>query len=94
MQFRDVLSKDVPYGAIVEVIPKGDSVRAWIVEPAGKVFSLALECLSNGYTSPSCYVGSGGTIGYVGPGAQEIKRMKSFDVVLKQDIVMEISASG
>lgn len=67
---RDFLTKNAPWGVEVEVQPHGTGVSAWMVAPEGEVFATALAALEQGYGQPASYLGSGGTIGYVGPASE------------------------
>jgi acetylornithine deacetylase/succinyl-diaminopimelate desuccinylase-like protein len=69
-QVRAFLTKDPPWGVEVDVSAHGTGVGAWMVAPDGKVFAAALRALEQGYGQPASYLGSGGTIGYVGPASE------------------------
>jgi acetylornithine deacetylase/succinyl-diaminopimelate desuccinylase-like protein len=51
----------------VTVKPHGEPVKWWITEPNGQVFEAALAALKSGFGRDPAPIGSGGTIGFVGP---------------------------
>jgi acetylornithine deacetylase/succinyl-diaminopimelate desuccinylase-like protein len=66
-QIKEVLTKDPPWGLKVKVTPTGHAVKWWMTDPAGPAFDAARQALETGYKKKPLAVGSGGTIGFVGP---------------------------
>jgi len=67
---QDFLTTQAPWGVQVEVTPHGAGVGPWMAAPEGESFTAALAALEQGYGQPAAYLGSGGTIGYVGPASE------------------------
>lgn len=67
---QDFLTTQAPWGVQVEVKPHGAGVGPWMAAPEGESFTAALAALEQGYGHPAAYLGSGGTIGYVGPASE------------------------
>jgi acetylornithine deacetylase/succinyl-diaminopimelate desuccinylase-like protein len=66
-QLTDFLTKDPPWNAKVTVKQHGGHVKAWLTDPNGPAFEAALSALHAGFGRPAVPIGSGGTIGFVGP---------------------------
>jgi acetylornithine deacetylase/succinyl-diaminopimelate desuccinylase-like protein len=54
----------------VSVKPHSSHVLWWMTDPTGPAFEAALRALEKGYGRKPVGIGSGGTIGFVGPLAQ------------------------
>jgi len=63
---QDFLQKDAPWGAEVTVKPQG-AVKWWMTDPNGPAFECAMAALRIGYDRDPVAIGSGGSIGFVGP---------------------------
>ena len=61
-----VLTKDPPWGVKVTVKPQG-AVKWWMTDPTGPAFDAALRAMKAGFAKDPVAIGSGGTIGFVGP---------------------------
>lgn len=66
-QLTEVLTKDPPWGVKVTVKPRGPHVKWWMTDPQGPAFEAAMSALKAGYKRDPVAIGSGGTIGFVGP---------------------------
>jgi acetylornithine deacetylase/succinyl-diaminopimelate desuccinylase-like protein len=64
------LTQDPPWAVKVSVKPHGPHVLWWMTDPTGPAFEAALRALEKGYGRKPVGIGSGGTIGFVGPLAQ------------------------
>jgi acetylornithine deacetylase/succinyl-diaminopimelate desuccinylase-like protein len=64
------LTADPPWGVQVSVKPHSNHVLWWMTDPTGPAFEAALRALEKGYGRKPVGIGSGGTIGFVGPLAQ------------------------
>jgi acetylornithine deacetylase/succinyl-diaminopimelate desuccinylase-like protein len=65
-QISKVLTKDPPWGVHVKVTPHG-SAGWWMTDPTGPAFEAALAALKAGFNKKPAAIGSGGSIGFVGP---------------------------
>ncbi len=63
---QEFFMKDAPWGAQVTVKPQG-SVKWWMTDPNGPAFECAMSALRDGFQKEPVGIGSGGTIGFVGP---------------------------
>ncbi len=68
-QLRDFLLQDPPWGVKVTVTPQG-SVKWWMTDPNGPAFTAATKAMKAGFDAKPVAIGSGGTIGFVGPLAE------------------------
>jgi acetylornithine deacetylase/succinyl-diaminopimelate desuccinylase-like protein len=68
-QIKSVLTKDPPWGVRVSVKPHG-SAKWWMTDPNGPAFEAALAALKKGFSHKPVAIGSGGSIGFVGPLAE------------------------
>lgn len=66
-QLTDFLTKDPPWNAKVTVKPHGGHVKWWITDPNGPAFEAALAAQKAAFGRQPVPIGSGGTIGFVGP---------------------------
>ncbi len=66
-QLTDFLTKDPPWNTRVHVTPHGPPVDWWMTDPNGPAFEAALSALRQGFARDPLAIGSGGTIGFVGP---------------------------
>ena len=66
---QEFLRKDAPWGAEVTVKPHG-KVKWWITDPNGPAFESAMAALRVGFNREPVAIGSGGSIGFVGPLAE------------------------
>lgn len=66
-QLRALLTADPPWGVRVKVEPHGPPVKWWMTDPTGPAFEAALKALKSGFGQKPVPIGSGGTIGFVGP---------------------------
>jgi cysteinylglycine-S-conjugate dipeptidase len=66
---QDFLTQDAPWGAEVIVKPSG-SVKWWMTDPTGPAFESAMAALRDGFDREPVPIGTGGTIGFVGPLAE------------------------
>ena len=64
-----VLMKDPPWGARVTVT-QSRGLRAWMTDPTGPAFDAARAALRAGFGKEAAMIGSGGSIGFVGPMAK------------------------
>jgi cysteinylglycine-S-conjugate dipeptidase len=64
------LMKDPPWNVKVTVKPHGKPVKWWMTDPNGPAFEAALAAMKAGYGREPVAIGSGGTIGFVGPLAE------------------------
>jgi acetylornithine deacetylase/succinyl-diaminopimelate desuccinylase-like protein len=64
------LTKDPPWGVQVSVKSAGNHVNWWMTDPNGPAFEAALSALRTGFDRDPIAIGSGGTIGFVGPLAE------------------------
>jgi acetylornithine deacetylase/succinyl-diaminopimelate desuccinylase-like protein len=64
------LTAEPPWGVKVSVKPHSSHVLWWMTDPTGPAFEAALRALEKGYGHKPVGIGSGGTIGFVGPLAQ------------------------
>ncbi len=65
-QIKATLTKDPPWGVKVNV-KLGGAVKWWMTDPNGPAFEAALSSLHKGFGVKATAVGSGGSIGFVGP---------------------------
>jgi acetylornithine deacetylase/succinyl-diaminopimelate desuccinylase-like protein len=65
-QLSALLAKDPPWNVKVNIKSLG-KVNWWITDPKGPVFEAALAALKSGFGRDPIAIGSGGTIGFVGP---------------------------
>ena len=65
-QLKDFLTQDPPWGVKVTVKPHGD-VKWWMTDPNGPAFEAAMSALELGFGKKPAAIGSGGSIGFVGP---------------------------
>ena len=72
-QLKAVLTKDPPWGVKVEVKQTG-SVEWWMTSPEGPAFEAALEAMQKGFDHKPAMIGCGGTIGFVGPLGETVRR--------------------
>ncbi len=63
------LTADPPWNVKVTCKPAG-SVKWWMTDPTGPAFEAALSALEEGYGTKPVGIGSGGSIGFVGPLAE------------------------
>ena len=68
-QLQAHLTANPPWGCEVKVSPSG-SVDWWMTDPNGPAFEAALAALQQGFDREPVAIGSGGTIGFVGPLAE------------------------
>jgi acetylornithine deacetylase/succinyl-diaminopimelate desuccinylase-like protein len=68
-QLKGALTKDPPWGVVVNVKPAG-AVKWWMTDPQGPAFEAALKALKKGYGAKPVAIGCGGSIGFVGPLAE------------------------
>lgn len=66
-QLKAFLTKDPPWGAKVTVKPDGPAVKWWMTDPTGPAFEAALAAQKAGFKTDPVGIGSGGSIGFVGP---------------------------
>ena len=66
---QEFFTKDAPWGAQVTVKPQG-SVTWWMTDPNGPAFECAMSALRDGFQKEPVGIGSGGSIGFVGPLAE------------------------
>ena len=66
---QEFLQQDAPWGAEVKVTP-GGNVKWWMTDPNGPAFEAALAALRVGFDRDPVAIGSGGSIGFVGPLAE------------------------
>ena len=66
---QEFFAKDAPWGAQVTVKPQG-SVKWWMTDPNGPSFEAAMSALRDGFQKEPVAIGTGGTIGFVGPLAE------------------------
>ncbi|QVL34687.1 M20/M25/M40 family metallo-hydrolase [Telmatocola sphagniphila] len=66
---EEVLTKDAPWGVQVTVTNTG-MVGWWMTDPNGPAFEAALGALRKGFGKDPVAIGSGGSIGFVGPLAE------------------------
>jgi acetylornithine deacetylase/succinyl-diaminopimelate desuccinylase-like protein len=64
------LTSDPPWSVKVSVKPHSKHVLWWMTDPTGPAFEAALSALEKGYGRKPVGIGSGGTIGFVGPLAE------------------------
>jgi acetylornithine deacetylase/succinyl-diaminopimelate desuccinylase-like protein len=65
-QIKAVLVKDPPWGVKVNVTPHART-GWWMTDPNGPAFEAALEAMRSGYNREPVPIGSGGSIGFIGP---------------------------
>ena len=63
---KDFLTANPPWGAEVTVKAHG-KVKWWMTDPNGPAFESAMSALREGFDKEAVAIGSGGTIGFVGP---------------------------
>jgi acetylornithine deacetylase/succinyl-diaminopimelate desuccinylase-like protein len=68
-QLEAFLKADAPWGAEVTVKP-GGHVNWWMTDPNGPAFEAALAAQRQGFDKDPVAIGTGGSIGFVGPLAQ------------------------
>jgi acetylornithine deacetylase/succinyl-diaminopimelate desuccinylase-like protein len=61
------LTREPPWGCEVKVTPHGPPVEWWMTDPNGPAFEAALAAMRNGFDRDPVAIGSGGSIGFVGP---------------------------
>ncbi len=66
---QEFFTKDAPWGAEVTVKPQGN-VKWWMTDPNGPAFECAMSALRDGFQKEPVGIGSGGSIGFVGPLAE------------------------
>ncbi len=66
-QLKAILTADPPWGVRVTVKEHGPPVKWWMTDPTGPAFESAVESLRQGFGREPVSIGSGGTIGFVGP---------------------------
>src|SRR5579875_1437218 len=66
-QLKAVLTADPPWGVRVTVKEHGPPVKWWMTDPTGPAFEAAVESMRQGFGREPVSIGSGGTIGFVGP---------------------------
>lgn len=66
-QLKAFLTKDPPWGAKVTVKPDGPPVKWWMTDPTGPAFTAAMEAQKAAFKADPVGIGSGGSIGFVGP---------------------------
>jgi acetylornithine deacetylase/succinyl-diaminopimelate desuccinylase-like protein len=67
-QLKAFLTADAPWGCRVDIKPMpGSPVKWWMTDPNGPAFEAALAALRKGFDRDPVAIGSGGTIGFVGP---------------------------
>ena len=64
------LTANPPWGCEVTVTPAGPPVDWWMTDPNGPAFEAALAAMRSGFDRDPVGIGSGGTIGFVGPLSQ------------------------
>ncbi len=69
-QVTAFLSVDPPWGVRVKITPLGQPVPWWMTDPEGPAFEAALKAMKAGFGQKPVAIGSGGSIGFVGPLAQ------------------------
>ena len=69
-QLQAHLTANPPWGVEVNVQPAGAAVQWWMTDPQGPAFEAALSALRDGFDHEPVAIGSGGTIGFVGPLAE------------------------
>jgi acetylornithine deacetylase/succinyl-diaminopimelate desuccinylase-like protein len=69
-QITAFLSDDPPWGVKVTVTSLGSPVKWWMTDPEGPAFEAALKAMKTGFGKAPVAIGSGGTIGFVGPLAE------------------------
>ncbi|HMP17481.1 MAG TPA: M20/M25/M40 family metallo-hydrolase, partial [Gemmatales bacterium] len=55
------------WGVKVKVTPSGHSADWWMTDPSGPAFDAARRALEAGFKKKPLAIGSGGSIGFVGP---------------------------
>jgi cysteinylglycine-S-conjugate dipeptidase len=68
-QLKAVLTKDPPWGVQV-FVTNTSAAKWWITDPTGPAFDAAMAALKQGFGAKPVFVGSGGSIGFVGPLAE------------------------
>ena len=68
-QLKAILTKDPPWGVQVTVTNTG-SLKWWMTDPNGPAFDAAMAALKQGFGNKPVFIGSGGSIGFVGPLAE------------------------
>ena len=68
-QLKAVLTKDPPWGVQVTV-KNTAALKWWITDPNGPAFDAAMAALKQGFGVKPVSIGSGGSIGFVGPLAE------------------------
>jgi acetylornithine deacetylase/succinyl-diaminopimelate desuccinylase-like protein len=69
-QLKAVLTADPPWGVRVTVKEQGPPVKWWMTDPTGPAFEAAVEAMRQAFGREPVSIGSGGTIGFVGPLAE------------------------
>ncbi|HEY2783999.1 MAG TPA: M20/M25/M40 family metallo-hydrolase [Fimbriiglobus sp.] len=69
-QLQAFLSADTPWGVEVKVTPLGAPCNWWMTDPNGPAFEAALGAMRAGFDKDPVAIGSGGSIGFVGPLAE------------------------
>jgi acetylornithine deacetylase/succinyl-diaminopimelate desuccinylase-like protein len=64
---RDFLCANPPWGVKVKVTPSGHAADWWMTDPTGPAFDAARRALESGFKKKPLAIGSGGSIGFVGP---------------------------
>jgi acetylornithine deacetylase/succinyl-diaminopimelate desuccinylase-like protein len=63
----DLLTADPPWGVQVTAEPRENPVKWWMTDPQGPAFEAARAALLSGFKKDPVGIGSGGSIGFVGP---------------------------
>ncbi len=66
-QVREFLMADPPWGVEVKVTVRDKPMPWWMTDPHGPAFEAAKAALKAGYGEDVVPLGSGGSIGFVGP---------------------------
>jgi acetylornithine deacetylase/succinyl-diaminopimelate desuccinylase-like protein len=69
-QLQAYLEADAPWGVEVKVTQHGAGCKWWMTDPNGPAFEAALSALRGGFDRDPVAIGSGGSIGFVGPLAE------------------------
>jgi cysteinylglycine-S-conjugate dipeptidase len=64
---RDFFTANPPWGVKVKVTPSGHVADWWMTDPTGPAFDAARRALESGFKKKPLAIGSGGSIGFVGP---------------------------
>jgi acetylornithine deacetylase/succinyl-diaminopimelate desuccinylase-like protein len=66
-QLQAFLAADAPWGVEVKVSQLGAHCNWWMTDPNGPAFEAALAAMRGGFDRDPVAIGSGGSIGFVGP---------------------------